>query len=560
MLEYSDQLDDSKLSAELSAKFDDVRKTTGPQLRGVFRDAANHVVSRFLLVKDVGQRNAELIGNAADLVRDEKFDDADNVLTSILESDTIDRQAPSFGTVLLQHGEVLLKLQRWSVAIQQLTQAEKVFRAHDRNQQAAASDLLKIFALAQQFRHQTSSDQTEADEQRINDAQVQYREALERHLSEYAEQTTAATARKWLIQLLEVDEPLQAASLVLDDLKDKSHRDDRLQVLLQVGELLVGDRRIRSQSDASNGTSQFDLLASRFIDEVNALLRSERSLASLNHIKLAVLQLQVEVRPELDGSLGWSSIQQRVEQIEIYLSGQSQTANTELIASFPKQSVLALSALVLARLSADEEALNGIEMRVDDLNASEKLEVLRFLAPWFGSGKSVKPGDLKLAQLTDRVVRQLLGGSENATQNRLTQNDLLSLVPVAVRVFRVTLSAALLDTVLDRCVNDELSQEQLMIIAETLRPNAFNRPDAIRVVTKFWVKVNRSHESGTKQWLESSSQLIELEVQGNNLGSARRRIGVIESLYPDWGSHERKQRMTELRIMVEKSNASDREN
>jgi hypothetical protein len=61
----------------------------------------------------------------------------------------------------------------------------------------------------------------------------------------------------------------------------------------------------------------------------------------------------------------------------------------------------------------------------------------------------------------------------------------------------------------------------------------------------------QSSESGSEQWLEASAQLAAGEIRRGNFEQARRIIGLVEILVPDWGNKGRMEEMTRLKRLME---------
>ncbi|MEO2017686.1 MAG: hypothetical protein ABGZ53_25305 [Fuerstiella sp.] len=520
-IELVSQLNDPALMGDATAAFRTAHRKIQPSLRGIFIDCVERTVQRFHLVMEVG-------GDIANLVEQVEYaratEDAAAALRLIdvaigrLPTANFDRPRAA---LLLRAGEFLIEERKWEEAHKRLSRSALLYERMGASSRFAAADLLKVFTLAQLS---TQGDPAVTSQE--------YIAAIEQHISTFAQQPTAHRARQWLLQHIRADDPLRAAMLVVEILNDVEDANRELELLLDCGRLLAAAPTEGHDEDRSDVLHMFGEHAKAIIVRSDEF--QETGLAALG---LRVLSFHVA--EQAPGSLDWNGVHLRLNQLRSRLPLTILSQDAELFEQFTL-----LEAVTAARMTAPEARLQTALQNLLDLPPTRVANAIAFLHSQFVNDDPVI-GDAWLAQATGSLVRQLL---KNEKPN-MDAATVLFVLPAVVSASNLTGQYELQDEILVAVTEQAFDNSILISIADTLTTAgvAKQRTTASSSgVRRFWQKVMATNPSGSNSWLEASFQLAKISALHDQPAAARRRLGVVQALYPEWGSAARKRRAAEL--------------
>ena len=181
-----------------------------------------------------------------------------------------------------------------------------------------------------------------------------------------------------------------------------------------------------------------------------------------------------------------------------------------------------------------------------NLPPSQHPAVVDYLYSHYRSGQQ-QSGNQRLALLCDVLLRQLV---QHDTELRLQRQWL----EIAAHNASLTGNADVRNRILQQLAGKQLSDDELMSVAETMTQisltpassRATQTPEVNAVQTAFWQKVLSNSAQGSETWLEASLQLAGFAALKGDIATATRQLGVVQTLYPDWGSPERRARAQKL--------------
>ncbi|HIE97939.1 MAG TPA: hypothetical protein EYG03_21025 [Planctomycetes bacterium] len=521
-IELVSQLNDPSLLAEATAAFRTAHRKLEPLIRGIFINCVERTVQRFHLVSEVGADIANLV-EQVEFVRATKDSAAALRLIEVAISrlPTTNHDRPR-AALLLRAGEFLIEERKWTQAHEHLSRSATLYERMGASSRWAAADLLRIFTLAQLS---TRNDPAVTSQE--------YIAAIEQHLATFAQQPTARRARQWLLQHIRSDDPLRAAMLVLDMLNDAENTDRELELLLDCGRLLAVAASQSRQSDRRDALHMF----SEHANEITA--RSD----DLEQSDMAALQLRVlsfTVAEQPPGSLDWNNVDSRLNQLRDRLPLSVLSQDVELFEQFA-----VLDAVTAARTGSPEPRLKTAMKNLLTLPMASVAHAITFLHSQFVNDDSVV-GDVWLARTTGTLGRHLLKNEEP----NLTAQTVLLVLPAVVSASNITGQHEVQDEILAAVTERAFDNSILIRIADMLSTADIGQQRTTAIspgVQRFWLKIIASNPSGSDSWLEASFQLAKISALQDQHDAARRRLGVVQALYPDWGSAARKHRATELR-------------
>ena len=119
----------------------------------------------------------------------------------------------------------------------------------------------------------------------------------------------------------------------------------------------------------------------------------------------------------------------------------------------------------------------------------------------------------------------------------------MKLLRKVVLTGQITSDPTLAEPLINRLLSESLSESQVNAVAKALSVESITGND---VLSQFWLKVESSNSQGSDLWLEAQYQLARISVVQQKSSNAKRRLGVVNTLYANWGSSERKRKADEL--------------
>ena len=523
-LELASLLDDPALLTEAAAAFTVAHGQLRPVLRGVFDECAGRTVQRFHLVNEVGVEVANILEQVDDLhVATDTVAALRLIDLALSRLPTKEYDRPRAG-LLLRAGELLIAERKWSEARSRLTGSATLYGHMGESSRHAAADLLKIFTLAQLSAQNTQQDSTVSSQE--------YVAALENHLSAFADQPTARRAQQWLLQQIRATDPHRAAVLVLSMMDDAATADRELELLLDCGRLLAAVSPLQKRKARSDTMSMF---------RARAISIGSR-LDEFEKVDLAPLWLRMlsfTIAEESSADIDWIDVNKRLQTVLGRLSLPRLRQRPELMEQF-----VVVEAVTAARTASTEDRLDRAVTNLLTLGDEGLMNSIQSLRTQFANDQPVV-GDVWLARTTETLVRHLLTEEETP----LTAKTVLFVLPVAVSATKLTGQHQLQDEILQAVAERSFDNATLLRIADTMvvadspkEPAATTSPGARR----FWLMISESNASGSDSWLEASLQLAKISILQQKRGEARRRLGLVQALYPKWGSADRLRRAAEL--------------
>lgn len=516
--QLAEQLDDPQLIAETSQQFVSTSQQTQGLTSGVFGDAINLVIRRFELVEAVGVSVADLI-EQVDLRRSQgKTEEALQLIEFTLQQLPPEGPDHSRAALLLHAGEVLIDLRRWEAAHQKLAEAAKLFGTSQRPSEQATADLLRIFAMAQLLASKNAAI-----------SRQQYTDALEQHLSRFTDEPTVRTARQWLLRIIENDRPSDAVTLLQSMLSEEEDVRAKTQLLEHTGRLLTScpeTEQSRQQADA-------------FRNSVRVLAENNNALGPAFAV-VAFYALELELRSAHDTD--WEQKRKQLDKLNADLALMDKPLPK---AKNIRQRLALLNTVATAR-TRQNVSRESQRQAVLQLPPEQHATAVEFLYSHYADEKPVA-GNQWLAQISDALLRQLV--QRPASPARLSR-----WLRIASRNTALTGNADVRNQILANVSRLQLSPEELQNFAESLADSpsvssgsrASSDKASITAQMNFWRQVLATSAQGTDSWLEASLRLAGFSAAIGETAAARRHIGVVETLYPNWGSEERQRRAKKL--------------
>ena len=535
--------------------------------RGVWRERCVRIANRFERVEQVGPEAATELEDVSALAEAGDIKTARETLLKL--AGRTPRQSPAVTSMfLLQSGDFAVRMSDWPAAIDDLKRSRDLFHESGDIAREAAADLLRIFAIGRQWDSDNNDPSTEAA----------YRAALEAHVHDYAQQTTVVKAREWRARLLRLTDPLQAAEELLeiastmdtpstDSTSGPMSGDERLSVLTQAGDcLLDAAHRPEKKTTDVTGVPRFAVIVQRFEQQspASAASPSESTLPLLNLLKAQ--RLCLAVRADEQAVTEWNSLQADSKLLLPVLTGLLETkpaAGTGGNTDENPPTVQNVHALIHRTLAAcyelhvlsslrELEAAASFEASRTSLEIQSspgRLRTARWLVRHLSRGKFPLPGDPQLAQFLVRLLEQ----PTNVPADALTIEQQTEAVEILHRACAVAGQPEIFEQRLNELLAASLSDEQLSRIAAIVSVSAVstgNAPDPGQS-RRFWQSVHKRSKAGDDAWFEASLQIA---LQAQNAGDrkeAKRILGVVSVLHPDWGTPERRVRAEELQKQLE---------
>ncbi len=532
--ELAGQLQDEHLVSRTSANFAAERERIQPFMRGVFADAVEVVNRRFELVDEVGTEIADLIEQIEWQRQTGDEIDALRLIDVTLQRLPPKRSDRPRAALQLRAGEILVRQRKWSEAITRLTLAASLFETTVMRAEQAAADLLKIFAMSQLVGRPASES---------GQSQSAYVSALEQHLSRFPDESTAGTASDWLRQVVNSTQPLRAAELALNRFETEEDRSTRIRLLIEASESL-------QNAALDPADEKAEALRRQLRNHVSETLTTSRDLMPvIRQVQLELILLEASLSTANFREDQWQKLESRASQLKQLLEG---TAETKDDSDLKEKHVVAFRLQLMeiaigARTTSERTRLTELHQRAMAVDDDQLMRTIRFLDVQV-SQRALQAGDTWLAELNTQLLKRMLD-NRNVPPS---VDELLWMSPVAARAARLSGDTEVLDRLLNQATTMSITEQQLSRLAQSLSfsdaSNSQAQEDAVSAGArkKFWQQVLAARPQGTDTWLEASLQLAELSARSGAIEAARRRLHVVEALYPDWGTPQRKARTQTL--------------
>ena len=506
--ELADQLSDTELRDDATDEFRSTLAAAIAATSGVHAEASDRVAARFDLVEAVGAAIADQIQQIETLRSAGRTDEALQQIDATLRTLSTERPSQSRAALQMHAGELLIELQRWPEADLRLTDAAALFNAASRQPEAATADLLRIFTMAQQLaRH---PDRTAA-----------YSSALQQHLSEYAAETTAQMARDWLFQVLKRQSPRDAFDLAVTMLEHSTQQSEKLMLLERMGGMLS-----ELLTDAS-GNEADEMRVTQFRHAV-AQLRRQSSFSEARFANVELGLLLLDAKPE--NSPDWTEIATRLKTIQDAMSFADASDRKH------HTKMLLLQAVVAARLRTSAADMNTVREAVTQLPVATYDDCVTFLYSHYAS-RQLQAGNQWLAQLSDALLRQLILRPASVRQQ-------MQWLKIAGRNSDLIGNTDVMNRITRQLSEQTLSTQEITDLAELM--TGLNSNSSTAAQTTFWRNLLRVSQQGSNHWLEASLRLAEFAAAAGEKDAAKRQLGIIFAIYPDWGDADRLKRAQAL--------------
>jgi hypothetical protein len=589
LLELLYQLDESPQRTELENKtqleFQQLRDKTLTLTTGVWRQRCVRIADHFDRVLQVGPDAALELEYVAELVDDGDVVTARQRLQSLAQR--LSSKSPILAArVQLQAGNLSIRLREWPIAKTELQLAKERFQSANDLPGAAATDLLRVYVIGQQWNLGSSSEVTEAD----------YQVALESHLAAFPGQKTITQARDWKARLLRATSPLKAAREFLDlaalhetpstnsaaePVQSQPMSSEQMLRLCLAGDCLIDALATpgKSSVDADRSdVTELKTLRDEFLTRAADAERQQLESSSLYSLVLKCQQSGLVLVEPLPATSNWPEMllsnRKLLESLQMLLratSGQPEVAGEETPSEDTSTSSQKLSTgentdlqflrnraetichtmvvLCSVRQLANAADYETSMATLKSLPRKDRLAVAQSLRRQMNSETAPVPGDVQLALFLISLVAE----SMETSQPTLTVDDRLVELQLLQALGRVAKST----TAYDRCLNEllamTLDESQISRTADIVTQSAGGQVSTTskQNTKRFWQSVQKRTKAGQDAWLESSLQLALIAESTGDKKEAAKILGVVDVLHPEWGTPARKQRADELRSRLE---------
>ena len=556
LFELLHQLDAPDLRQKTADEFRLLSRRVSSGAKGVWRDCCERIALRFSHVEKFGPEAATAVESVADLIAAGDFAAARKSLLEMRAS--FERTSPQIAATLsMQAGDLAIRINDWPAAQEDLDSAVGLFRTAKNQEQEAASNLLRIYAMGRHWDAEVSAPIESRDT-----LEVAYRSALEQHIAKYSDAVTTAKAREWRAMLIRETDPVAAAEELL---ALTSHAvNEEFRRLIQAGEILI-----EITFDSRTAVTVID--ADRLTAAIKAwALRAEEVLAV--HVE-TVTPASPEgwVRPVLEIQRLMFSLQRRWAASDdwqrlgtdaaLQINALAATGSTDVAEAqsnrFPDEQQIqitdaiadgnAMSALAACRQLLGFDAMQESRNVLLQQSREQRRQLAGFLLHQASETNDPIPGDPQVGFLALDLL-------SDETQVAMPVDRQLEQLPMILAASRVADNFQRFDAVIGEITAKPLSDAQLQSTATILqRRNAMKTTNTAssESTETFWKSVLKRSRAGDGKWLEASLQLATIAVQEKNFQDAAKVLNVIDALHPDWGTSERKTRAQALKLRLE---------
>jgi len=517
------------------------------QTSGVLLETTQRLQQRFALSLQVGPKAASTLERINERITAEDYQTARSELRQLAASSG---QQSVIAYTLMQAGELSLRLADWTAALTELEQSTAAFMQQQDPARAASADLLRLYCLGQLW--------TTAPDKEKTTRQAAYRDAVERHLQNYAKQNTAPAARLYRIRYLRSKDPLLAADDVVWLLQQKSPAPtapllDQSSLLALLADLLITQAASQTAPADEKNRPHLQQLSSTFREFNTSPTPPEHPAATALSLQLAatVLWQTNSETPASDWQLlartTDSAIAQQVNTISPADSENSPRLPDDFAELQQRSLTAARSARLLAacRLLEPDNIVTPILQSLSDSSPELRQLALLLLLPHIS--QPGEPGTPQLAARLSRLHQSLHQPADSVDQK-------LQWLSVEARLTNIsgnteTLVKHLTELLLLPLNPQQLSQ--LATVAQTLPAITRKNQPATNQLISFWQKIRSQHKSGDDLWLEASLRLAEATAADGRRNDALRMLQVVSVLHPAWGNPARLQRANALQKQLE---------
>ncbi len=520
---HADRLHDADRVRQTNARFFSAYELARQWKPSVWRDAAAELERQYRLVETVGADLPELIDEVDRLRQAGNPEEALRVLQRAMRLAPPDIPARSMAALQVTAGELRMQQRQWLPAVQMLADAARTCAGAGLEEEAARTDLLRIFCLGQDWKNDP------ADETKYQ----AYREALLRHRERWRHQASWATCQEWLIQLTEPVDPLQAVRFLMELAEYEKAAGDSCSRLVRLGTML---ERLRSRADGAGAATSWQQLVDRYARLCGTPQATQAACSESAGIRVLVLMLTCSAETSWDG---WVAVHDEIRMLHSSLPADDVSGRRRLNE---------LEFLAAARTSTDGDALRRRSRLIVEQAASDPLVTAWRLHPFLSRSGLIQPGDAFVARTINELVRRHL----ETADSEMTAEHLLDLLRLTGATRRLTSDDRLHRELQNRILSASLTETQVRTVAELLMKSAAGNSDVPSgELREFWRSVRDGQTPGSALWLEAGLQLAGIRMQQGQAAAAARDLDVLSVLYPDWGSAERRWRAEQLRKQVE---------
>lgn len=550
LFELLTRLDSEELRKKTAEEFWLLNRRLTPASKGVWRDCCDRIDLRFSHVEKFGVEAAAAIESVGDLIAAGDFAAARSALLAMRR--TFERTSPEIAaTILMQAGDLAVRMSDWQAAETDLNAAVELFRTTENREQAAASDLLRIYAMGRRW--DAAVTRTNENHSTLEAA---YRVALDQHLTTFAESPTTAKAHEWRAMLNRATDPVAAAAELIS-LVDGIGEDEPM-LLVQAGETLL-DAVFNSTSTASQADveRQTAIIAEwqQHVDEVPAApsdtVISGASAPPAGWIwpVLQIQKLVFSLQPRWTAADDWEKLAAnatlRLHELAAFdAASDSQSHISDATAG--GHAILALAACrQLLGFDAMQESRDWLLRQP----LGKRQQLASILIHQASATNDTIPGDPQLGFLALDLLR------DEKSRTRSIDRQLEDL-PLLLAASGVADNFQQFDAILKELTAKQLNDTQLQTTTAILqRRNAMQAKTTKSSESEkmFWGSVLKGSKPGEDQWLEASLQLATIALREGKSKDAARMLNVIDALHPEWGTAQRKARAAALKAELESS-------
>jgi hypothetical protein len=553
-----------------AVEFQAARQQAMTITRGVWQERCRLIAARFDRVVEVGPDAASRLEAIVALEQSGELEEARRQLRSLIALSGTAAPRIRAG-LLLQTGELDLRVSDWVAAESSFRQSQELFAAASLPHRAAAADLLRVFAIGQLWKHHEATAAGDAS----RTGEVRYRTALDEHLQRFTEESTAITAHEWRARLRRTADPLSAAEELLlavsltrrPDAVDPESTMSRksADLVLEAGVTLLDAREL---IEPASETKEWQIrwvdacrqCESRAAESLLASESSESRSAAGQHIPVRVLSHVLQVISAGSEPDDWKMRGMDTAADRSALSAIPDDASETVQRRAARERLLIvcheLELVAAVRQLASPSTWSESQASLQEQDFDSRLNSARRLMRWLPTTReaAMHPGDPQLAAVVLSLVK-------------LNDGEAVPAVPLLIRRAAVIQQAARVadrqesfDLALEQLAELSLDDQQLECVA-ALAALPHGGPSGsvadtmsaqtLAVRQRFWERVRERSKSGSDSWLEASLQLAMLSQMNRRPEEALRIVRVVDVLHPEWGNAERRRRAAELRRQLE---------
>ena len=153
-----------------------------------------------------------------------------------------------------------------------------------------------------------------------------------------------------------------------------------------------------------------------------------------------------------------------------------------------------------------------------------------------------RPGDFWLAGIAADLLRSELARHRQSAAPQST-TALIRQLPLVQKFAQAGRRADLLSGWVESLLQRQLTAAQTLQVAGLLGSSV---ADDSQLVDEFWKRVVSTQSKGSDLWLTAQLRLAESEIRGGKQDAAAKRLGVVSTLYPEWGNPQRRTKARQL--------------